>query len=432
MNIHKKNSPRRYCAFLLSVVVVGLITGCKPIPSVSYPPQTSDATSPLVKLSSAGLKKDILLTQNSTAFEQRRAKRSDEILLIATAEDAETGIKSVTLDITINIVCGETGTHQAFFETESAALGKGSLPTRLGKSYAFKVSSKRAGCGITASRVSITIIAQAENGAGKVTRLPPAHINSFGPDFIRVATFNLYAPGNHPDSKYQAWGQLLGTKADVLILTEVVDQRRAELLANAAGMPNVFKMSNGDVAVASRAPIKHNRTRVRVIEPPGRLSSKNSNILSVESDIGGYPHQFIGTHWGIRDANDELFGPERSSPSRSLAAEAIINWASPAPELVFVGGDTNAFSGFGPQDHDDDLTTPDFVGSTSEMDLLRGRFNDPFILIKQPNDAHCSNKRIDYVMSSGPYIPVKYEACFAEAAGSDHPFVLVTFEAGDL
>ena len=47
------------------------------------------------------------------------------------------------------------------------------------------------------------------------------------------------------------------------------------------------------------------------------------------------------------------------------------------------------------------------------------------------NGAHCSNQRIDYIMVSGPYVPVKYEACFSDASPSDHPFVLTTFEAGD-
>ena len=416
---------------ILAAIIVTFLIGCKSTPTVPTPsPTTNDSTPPLLKIGSAGLRKDVLLTQSSTAAEQRRAKRSDEIWLVATAEDPETGIKSVTLDITLSIICGQTGTNQTFSENEYAPVGTGTLPVRLSKSYLFKVAPARAGCSNSPSSVTLSIIASAENGTGSTTQLQPARISSYGPDTVRVATFNLYAPGNHSDATYQRWGQQLGTRADVLILTEVVDQRRAELVANAAGMAQVQKMNNGDVAIASRAPLYNVQTRV--IDPPGRLSSNDSNILSVMSDIGGYPHQIIGTHWGIRDANDVLFGPERSSPSRLLAAQAIVGMVSPNAALVFVGGDMNAFSGFGPQDHDDDPATPDFVGSTSEVDFLRGRFRDSFIELNVANGAHCSNKRIDYVMTSGPYVPVTYEACFPEGSPSDHPFVLTTFDAGDL
>ena len=94
------------------------------------------------------------------------------------------------------------------------------------------------------------------------------------------------------------------------------------------------------------------------------------------------------------------------------------------------GGDLNAYSGVGPQDNDGLPGTPDFVGSASEIDFLRTRFSDPFIRMNLGNGDHCSNQRIDYIMSSGPYVPVKYETCF-DATPSDHPFVLITFEAGD-
>jgi hypothetical protein len=117
-------------------------------------------------------------------------------------------------------------------------------------------------------------------------------------------------------------------------------------------------------------------------------------------------------------------------PTRLLAARAIVGMAPPSSGVVFVGGDMNAYSGFGPQDHDGLRETPDFVGSMAEVDFLRNRFSDPFIAMNLANEAH-SNQRIDYLMRSGPYVPVKYEACFDEALPSDHLFVLITFEAGD-
>jgi len=416
---------------LITTVISGLVVGCTTTPTVPIPsPTTSDATPPLLKLGTAGLKKDILLNQYSTAGEQRRAKRFDEILFMATAEDLETGIKSVTLAITLSVLCGQTGTNQTFSETQYAPANTGTLPIELSKSYVFKIAPKRAGCRNSPSSVTLSIVASAENGIGRTTQIYPGRISSFGPDTLRVATFNLYAPGNHPDSTYQRWGQQLGAKADVLMLTEVIDQRRAELLANAAGMAHVVKMNGGDVAIASRTPLYN--VQARVIDPPGRLSSNNSNILSVQSDIDGFPRQFVGTHWGIRDANDVLMGADTSSPSRLLAAQEIVSMAPLSSKLAFVGGDMNAYSGFGPQDNDGNSATPDFVGSTNEISFLRTRFSDPFIIMNLANDAYCSNQRIDYVMTGGPYIPVKYEACFSDASPSDHPFVLVTFEAGDL
>lgn len=428
--IYVRIAMRALIAFVTFYIFLVSITGCQPVPSVPFPdPTTRDTTPPFLRLGSAGLRKDILLTQGSPSPERRRAKRTDEILLLATAIDRETGIKRVTLDITLQVVCDQTGTNQTFSETESVPPGSNSLPIQLAKQFAFRVAQKRAACGQRPSQVTLTIRAEAENGIGQVTRLPAAIISSFGPDVLRVGTFNLYRPGNHADNVFVRWGQTLGAKSDILLLTEVPDQRRAELLANAASMPYVVKMNNGDVAVASRAPIRNVQTRI--IDPPGRLSSNDSYILSVESDIGGYPHQFIATHWGIRDTNDVIFGPESSSPSRLRAAQAILGLILPQPSIAFVGGDLNAFSGFGPQDHDDNPQAPDFVGSTAEVDLLRSSLIDPFVAMQKQNDVHCSNKRIDYVLIRGPYVPVKYEACFSESSPSDHPFVLVTFEAGD-
>ncbi len=421
----------KYTFQIVVIVIFGLVVGCKTTPTVPTPsPAASDATPPLLDLSSVGLKKEVLLTQNSAVAERRRAKRSDGILFVATAEDSETGIKSVTLGITLSVHCGGTGTVQTFSETQYAPAGTGTLPVTLSKFYFFNIAPKRAACRNSPSSVTLSITALAENGVGQTTHIQPAIVSSFGPDILRVATFNLFSSQNWPDSTYQSWGTHLGSKADVVMFTEVPDQRRAELLANAAGMAHVVMMSGGGVAIASRTPLYNIQTRV--IDPPGHLLSNDSKILSVRSDIDGIPHQFIGTHWGIRDANDVLMPANTSSPSRLLAAQAIVGMVPTSSSLVFVGGDMNAYSGFGPQDHDGNSATPDFVGSTNEVNLLLARFSDPFITMNLANEAHCSNSRFDYVMVGGPYVPVKYEACFTEASPSDHPIVLITFEAGDL
>ncbi len=409
------------------------LAGCTSVPTVPIPaPSQRDATPPALRLGSAGLKKDLLLTQASTAPERRRAKRGAEVVLVATADDPETGVKSLTLGITQSVNCGRTGQNQTFSETLAAPANTGTLPTRLTKSHTVNVAGLRARCGNGPSSITVSVTALAENGVGQTTTLPPAHVSSYGPDVLRVGTFNFYAPGNHQDSTYERWGRELGAQADVLLLTEVLDQRRVELVATAAGMPHVLKSGDGDVAVASRAPLYNVRTRK--IDPPGVLTSADSNIMSAHSDVGGAPHQFIVAHWGIRDGDGDALrrGAHQSSPWRLQAAQAMIDLMSTSNIPIFAGGDFNAYSGFGPQDHDG-LPTPDFVGSTAEVDLIRSKFTDPFISMGLANDSFCSNSRIDYVLVAGAYYPVKYDTCpfFSQALPSDHPFVLTTFEAGD-
>lgn len=409
----------------------GLVVSCQHVRIPQPSATTQDSTPPLLKLGSAGLRKDISLTQDSTISEKRRAKRSDEILLLASAEDAETGIKQVSLHIELRISCGQTTTHQTFTETNRAH-PNGTLPVKLAKPYTINFGPMRAGCGHTTSRIEYSIVAETENGVGQIRRLQPASISSFGPDTVRVATFNIFGgkAGGHPDSVYQRWGQFLGSKADVLLLNEVIDHRIALLLANAAGMPFVHKMSDGDVAIIAREQL-YNIQEHKVAAPGNNnLGSNYSSILSAVINIAGYPHQFYSTHWAIR-SNDTLYPAHWSSTARLLAAKKIIDTALPLPEIVIIGGDLNAFSGYGPQDHDENQGTPDWVGPTAEVELLRNRFRDPFVEINMTNNDYCSNKRIDYILVDGPYVPVRYEACFAEASPSDHPLVIVTFEAGD-
>lgn len=419
-----KRSGILLCAGLLSLAV----TACTHVPTV--PASSSDNSPPALKLGTAGLKKDLLLTQDSTAPEKRRAKRSDEIVLLATAEDAESGIRRVTLDMTMQVICGQTATTRNFAETATAPGNGSTLPVRLVKSFVFKPAPGRASCGHDSSRVTFSLRASAENGAGQTIQLQPAIVSSFGPDVLRVATFNLAGIQNHPDSVYQAWGEKLGSQADVWLLTEVIDQYHADLIARAAGLPFVVWMQNGDVAIASRTPLRNVMTRK--IEPRGRLTSKNSNVISADTDIDGTAHRFVATHWGIRDDGDVLIGADHSSPSRLRASQAVLDLVGTPPGIAFVGGDMNAYSGAGPQDHDGNGNTPDFVGSTSEVDWLRTVFTDPYRELQVPNDQYCSNSRIDYVFVVGPYRASRHQACFgADPLPSDHPFVMVTFEAGD-
>jgi hypothetical protein len=416
--------------FRRGVLIVLVVTaGCVKTPRVPIPPTgTVDATPPQLQLGTAGLKKDILLTNASTAPEERRAKRSVDVLLRATARDAETGIQNVLLDATLTTVCGEVATRQNFVVNGDAPRTGETLPVEFSQSYVFQPGAHLAGCRETPSSVTLTIVASAVNGAGTNVVLPPASVSAYGPDLVRVGTFNMYQPGNHADDVYRRWGRELASLTDVILLTEVPDQRRADLVAAGAGFAHAVKMADGDVAIVSRTPLYDVRTRT--ITPRGWLTSRLSHVMSARTNIHGAAHQFIVTHWGIRDEGDVLPGADRSTPARLQAPQAVLSFAvSDVP--VFVGGDMNAYSGAGPQDHDGDASTPDVTNGTDEIALLRTRFRDPFVDLGVTNDRYCSNSRIDYVMNAGPTVPVSYEACFTGASPSDHPYVLATFEPGD-
>lgn len=413
--------------FLCAALLAGILQGCTTTPKV--PANSPDSTAPQLKLGSAGLKKDILLNESSSTDITRRAKHGDEILLLATAEDAQSGIRQVTLDMSLELVCGGNATTQNFSDSATAPAGN-TLPVKLVKSYTFKPANARAGCFGQDSKATLTVRTTTENGAGQRSTLPAAQVASFGPDALRVATFNLAGVQNHPDSVYERWGRELGSKADIWLLTEAMDQRRAELVAQTAGMPYVVKSPQGDVAIASRTPLQNVQTRM--IEPSGTLTSKNSHVIAADTVIAGTPHRFISTHWGIRDSNNALFPAQFSSPSRLLAANAVLELAGNPPGIVFVGGDMNAYSGSGPQDHDNDPTTNPLFLATAEIAQLYSVFRDPFKEMQIPNEQYCSNQRIDYVLVTGPYVGKSFEACHGNApAPSDHPFVLVIFEAGD-
>jgi hypothetical protein len=193
----------------------------------------------------------------------------------------------------------------------------------------------------------------------------------------------------------------------VIFLQESPDLRRVQLLANAAGMPYVVYDVN--TSIASRRPIRNVLSR----------DISGSIIISGETDLGGYPHQIIGVHFTTEGSPGEV--PWLSSPLRVDAANEAIALFLPPPAIVLMGGDLNAYSGIGPQRQ---------AGATTEMNLLRGRLMDVFTALELPDEAHCSDQRIDYVLIQGPYVPTTYDACSGLGSPSDHPFVLVTLSAG--
>src|SRR6187399_976535 len=157
--------------------VVLLMAGCRSAPTVPIPPPSAqDATPPTLRLGSAGLKKDFLLVQTSTGPEVRRAKRAAEITLVATAEDPESGIKDITLGITQSVTCGTVGRNQTFSETFPSPSNGGTLPVQFTKSYTIKIAALRGQCGSDLSSVTVSVIASAQNGLGRITTLPAGHV----------------------------------------------------------------------------------------------------------------------------------------------------------------------------------------------------------------------------------------------------------------
>ena len=186
----------------LAVALVGA-AACVPVPI--SPGNPTDASPPTLTLGSAGLKKDFLLNGQSTTDERRRAKRSEDVLVVATAEDNESGIQSVTLAVTVGKTCGTTGTNQPFSVTVPTQPTSGNQPVKRSASYMIRPATLRAGCAQAPEIATVSISAIAVNGVGRQSATPEAIVSSYGPDFIRVATFNMYQPGNHPDSVYERW-----------------------------------------------------------------------------------------------------------------------------------------------------------------------------------------------------------------------------------
>ena len=115
-------------------------------------------------------------------------------------------------------------------------------------------------------------------------------------------------------------------------------------------------------------------------------------------------------HWATRDANGAEVEPSVSLPGRLAAANSVIGLLKPDGIPIVVGGDLNAFA-----------------ETTEVMQLARFGLTDAFVALGLPPPTHCSDRRIDYLLSRGPIIPLAYNACAAFAAPSDHPFVVVTY-----
>ena len=195
----------------------------------------------MLHLGSAGLRTDIDLDQGSTQPLSRRAPRSGSILLRAAAQDSESGITSVDLRGDLTIECVPTASNNIVRIRDPIALNqtgdRTSPPTTLSsslRSHVLRANREVPGRYAILSTVG-RFDASAKNGVGLERTLPEARVRVFGPDQLRVATFNVH--GNQPDSQFTAWGTAIGGVADVILLTEIPDRRTGELLASAARMP---------------------------------------------------------------------------------------------------------------------------------------------------------------------------------------------------
>lgn len=408
--------------------LTALLCAC-PGPSVQDP-DPNDRTPPRLTFGSVGLRHEVALaTPGGVTTGSVRLRAADSIQLIAQANDDESGVAEVSVRGRVQVICyPRVGTTAMVLpedvDVTTSRQDTSSFPSSLTAAYPLGGAAQRAKCPreTVFGELTGTLRAQTRSTARQTTGLGPLSIRSFGPDVLRVATFNLYRPGHHADSVYVTWGQYLRDKADVLLLTEVEDRRRAELVAGAAGMANVVTLrdTDSDIAMAARLPIRdvHRDT----VYPPGsRLGSAESNFIVADVDLGGYSHHIVVAHFGIRDAGDELFEAWRSAPGRVEAARRIIaeidrrDQAAP----VVIGGDLNAYSGLGPQDR---------PGATAEVTALRNRFTDPLTVLQVPAEDLCGG-RIDYILVNG-YVPTAYKQDCTANEPSDHPMVIASFEAG--
>jgi endonuclease/exonuclease/phosphatase (EEP) superfamily protein YafD len=282
-------------------------------------------------------------------------------------------------------------------------------PARRAVQYSFEVPSLRrqltCSPGYTLRSLQVKVAATVEGFDGSTTTSPKVVVHHEGPDFLRVATFNILQSAVREESDrgvatLQRWGQTLLSKADVVLLDEVWDAEQVRIMAESSGLVHRYVVGAPyvDVAIISRFPIRWAQQHVI---PPGLPF----RTLDARIDIAGESHRFLATHWD-NDPNPSTSHPDRVESSR-ITRELLADEQSPA----FFGGDLNAY------------------WYTQEVSALGAVLRDAFF--EAPGATYCGRDRpdIDYVFARGPYRAVAFEAdCSSAAWPSDHPFVLATFE----
>jgi len=412
---------------LLGLLLAGCSTTQPQLPAEEEPVLV-DTSAPKVRFSSHKLRQNFQLDQDSPQGVEIRLRSTDQVDLVAVGADPDSGIHQVGLQGEIRVICSGEQPDKPRVLVEPiddlVVAGEQSEAERRlleVRRLTLNVGLEKTKCApgrFVELEASLRVVAL--NGQGLVQESPTAQLRAFGPDQLTVGLLNVRSEQDYLDSDYLRWGAVLGRTVDVLLLNGVPDRRRAELVATMAGLPHLalLREENTDVAILSREPLID--VRRQVVTPDGQLPARLSAVVGADAVFENYPLRIIAAHFGTLEAQDQYAGPETSSLSRFLAAEAIVEMLPRKPGPAIVGGTLNAYSGVGPQ-------MQPGVG-TAEIALLSERLLDSFAWLKRSDGAHCSEQRLDYLMSTPEYVPTRYEACFSDAAPTTHPFVRVTFE----
>jgi endonuclease/exonuclease/phosphatase family protein len=417
---------KRICVHAINDQGPSAVTGCKRI-------------QPSITIEAAGSgRRPVALTTSPDPPGYFRARRNDTVRLTAGGAAGAFGMRRLTVASTRTVVCVTGSGNEIAVRQQSTREKLAPRPTparpfsrpRIQLRFALGVPVIRATCRPDRFReLRLRVVVSAENRLGSVSH-DEAVVTSFGPDFLKIGTFNMEQTEGRPDSAYEAWARDFGSRADVLLLSETKDVDRVDKVAKAGGFRHHVQFR--DVAILSRGPLS--AVRQANVKPDDGKSRSGSTNLAAWTDLSGYPHQVMSVHWAINNADNERVTALEPLPGHYRAAEWIVakltppDFERPPPAPTFVGGDTNAYSGKGPQSAG--------PGSTPAMQLLARHMTDayrfhlddnPFL---DPAALHCSDQRIDYVFSVGSYVPVNYESCFP-GMPSNHPFVLVTYAVQD-
>jgi endonuclease/exonuclease/phosphatase (EEP) superfamily protein YafD len=370
----------------------------------------------MIELGSAGLPKDLKVSSEAPQVSaSRRARRNSQVLLVAVGEDPDTGVKNVRISGSVSVVCVGVGGLPVpevrvpvpiAAENPVADSTAPSGPGRRAVAHVLDVAKLRTELrcsrGYTFQSLRVEVTATVDSFDGTTTSSPQAVIHHEGPDYLKVATFNIRqsAVRAEPDggvASLQRWGRNLLSKADVVLLDEVWDAEQVRIMAESSGLVHRYVVGSPyvDVAIISRYPMRW--TQQHEI-PPGLPF----RMLDARIDIEGVPHRFLATHWE-NDPNPWTSHPDRVAASQ-ITRQLLVNEA----DAAFFGGDLNAYS---------------YLPEVRSLDAV---LRDAFFEV--PGATYCGG-RVDYVFARGPYTAVRFESdCSPEGWPSDHPFVLVTYE----
>jgi hypothetical protein len=170
----------RQLAAVLSLGFAGLIAACGGSDNnVNVP--SSDSSPPEVKITSAGVNPDLFVKtggfagDNHPTVTTRSSPRAGSSLILATAEDTDSGIQSVALIGALDSSCEEAGRGLKNFEElyipQTSPPGGDTRPKQLATQYAIDPTLNRP-CpqGTRFVSATLTLLADAQNGRGGTKR----------------------------------------------------------------------------------------------------------------------------------------------------------------------------------------------------------------------------------------------------------------------